>query len=113
MMLSFRHSGALPGAAQVSIFLGEKYAGQTLRYLYYNEVSGKLELLQTVLVDSNGYFNVTQDHCSSYAIARFATSDVPKTGDTSPVLMWWIIGGIAATGLIVTLFWGRKKHPRP
>lgn len=102
MMLEFLHSGALPGEAQVTIDVGVDYAGQTLRYLYYNTETGKLELVQTALVDALGHMTVTQDHCSSYGVARLIRG-VPETGDNTPLLLWWALVGACAAGLLALL----------
>jgi hypothetical protein len=105
LMLEYLHSGALPGVSEISIDVGVKYAGQLMRYLYYNPMTAKLELVQTVLVDANGRVTVTQDHCSSYGIARLGTDSVPKTGDNNPLTLWWILAGISTVGLLALLLW--------
>ncbi|NCB31204.1 MAG: hypothetical protein EOM66_07320 [Clostridia bacterium] len=113
LMLQFIHSGPLPGTAQVSIYVGTQYAGQSLQYLYYNPQAGKLEPMQTATVDTNGYITVTQDHCSSYAVTFYGPIDIPKTGDSEPGIWGWLIAGISAWGMIAILTsWGpKRKHP--
>ena len=103
LMLEFKHSGTLPGEAQISIYVGTAFAGQTMEYLYYNPENGKLQCEQTAVVDANGYLTVTQDHCSSYGVAKIKGDDVPKTGDGSMVLVWWVLGGCCALGLLILL----------
>ena len=109
LMFEFIHSGALPGEAQITIDIGINYAGQTLRYLYYNPLTGKVELLDTVPVDAEGRVTVTQDHCSSYALARFSREGVPQTGDNTPLALWWSLAGLCTVGLLTLLFWYFKK----
>ncbi|HWR41438.1 MAG TPA: cell wall-binding repeat-containing protein [Patescibacteria group bacterium] len=79
MVLSFNHSGALPGEAAITVKAGSQYAGQTLHYYYLNEITGQLEYRQSVIVDQNGLVTVTQDHCSDYV---FLTKKLPGTGDS-------------------------------
>ena len=110
LMLEFVHSGALPGEAQICIYVGTQYIGQTMEYLYYNTVSGKLQCVQTAVVDAKGCITVTQDHCSSYGVARLQSDDVPKTGDSSLVLVWWVLAGIFATGLLIVILWSVQKE---
>lgn len=114
LMLAFNHDGPLPGVAQITIFVGKQYAGELMEYLYYDPEICKLECEQTAVVDANGYITVTQDHCSSYGVSRIKPDRVPQTGDTSPLLLLWVLVGISATGLAVMLvlsFW-RRKHPQ-
>jgi len=112
LMLEFKHSGALPGEAQISLYVGTVYSGQNMEYLYYNPLTGKLSCEQTAVVDLNGYITVTQDHCSSYGVARVKADEVPKTGDDSLVLVWWVLAGVCALGLLTTLAWCILKRKR-
>ncbi|MCB8816711.1 cell wall-binding repeat-containing protein [Desulfosporosinus shakirovi] len=68
LVLSFKHSGALPGEAAITVKAGSRYAGQTLHYYYYNESTDQLEFRQSVSVDSQGFVTVNQDHCSDYVL---------------------------------------------
>lgn len=112
LMFEFLHSGALPGEAEITIKLDKKYAGEVLRYLYYNPVTGKLELIQTVTVDPDGNVTFTQDHCSSYALARLGAKNVPKTGDQTPLALWWTVTGSCAIGLLALLVQQRRRKRR-
>lgn len=59
-MLDFNHSGALPGEAQIHIFVGKQHAGKTLHYRYFNSKTGKMKIVQSVTVDADGYVTVRQ-----------------------------------------------------
>ena len=110
LMLEFSHSGALPGKAHISIFVGKQYVGKTMKYMYYNPKTDELETIQTAEVDKNGYITVTQDHCSSYAVALYEVDDSPKTGDSSSNLLWWLLAGISASGILAILvLWNVKR----
>ncbi len=106
LMLEFIHSGALPGEAQISIYIGDIYAGQTMCYLYYNPLTGKLDLVQLVVVDEYGWIAVAQDHCSSYCIARLNMALMPQTGDDAIPALWWTLACLCAAGLLA-LIWSR------
>ncbi len=110
LMLDFNHSGALPGEARIRIFVGTQYAGETLYYNYYNPQTGKLEYLQSVTVSADGYVTVRQSHCSSYAFTVGSADDIPKTGDDSSVLFWWLLCGLSAASIITLVLWARRKN---
>ncbi len=113
LMLEFKHDGPLPGEMQISIYVGKKYAGETVEYLYYDPEVCKLQCEQTAVVDANGYITVTQDHCSSYGVSRVKPDGVPKTGDASPVFLLWALVGVSATGLLVMLLLSIRRRKRP
>ena len=100
LMLDFNHSGALPGEAQIRVFVGKQYAGKTLHYKYFNPETGKLEFMQSVTVDANGYVTVKQSRCSSYALTVYNADDIPETGDNSTPWIWWLLCGLCAAGVM-------------
>lgn len=85
--LNFKHHGDLPGPAKVKINaadLGFK-AGDKVWLYYYNESTKQMEYqAKDLVVDENGYVEITITHCSTYALTKsVVTSAVenPKTGD--------------------------------
>ena len=109
LMLDFNHSGALPGEAQIRIFVGNQYAAETLHYDYYNPQTGKLEFMQSVTVGSDGYVTVKQSHCSSYALTMYDADNVPETGDNSAPWIWWLLCSLSVAGVITLTLWRRQK----
>ena len=109
LMLDFNHSGALPGEAQIRVFVGKQYAGKTLHYKYFNPETGKLEFMQSVTVDANGYVTVKQSRCSSYALTVYNADDIPETGDNSTPWIWWLLCGLCAAG-VMTLALLRRRN---
>lgn len=112
LMFEFLHSGLLPGEAQITMDVDKKYVGQVLRHLYYNPDTGKLDLIETLLVDPDGHVTFTQDHCSSYALARLRSDSVPKTGDSTPLVLWWTLAGVCTAGLLTLFIWRLRKKRR-
>lgn len=112
LMLQFLHDGPLPCEVEVAIDVGVAYAGQTLEYLYYDPLTGKLSCVQTAVVDALGWLKVKQDHCSSYAVARIRPAAVPDTGDRRFVLGWWLLTGASAAGLLALLACTLKQRSR-
>ena len=65
----YDYSGNLPGTAEIKIFVGNGYTNKKVKYGEYN--NGIVDPVEYV-VDGNGYFTATQDHCSDYV---FVLSD--------------------------------------
>ena len=64
--IDYNYSGKLPATASIKLYVGKEYAGKTL---YYSQVlEGGIKLIQSVVVDDDGYITVTQDHCSEYVL---------------------------------------------
>lgn len=76
--INFNYSGKLPGTANIRFYAGKQYAGQTLYYSLMNADNTFAEV-QAVVVDSDGYMTVKQDHCSNYVV----TKTEPKSADNS------------------------------
>ena len=87
--VDYNYSGKLPATASIKLYAGKEYAGKTL---YYSQVlEGGIKLIQSAVVDSDGYITVTQDHCSEYVLtteelkndgeAPNNTTEAPSTPD--------------------------------
>lgn len=112
LMLDFNYSGTLPGEAQIRVYVGTQYAGQTLYYYYYNPQTGRLEFMQSAKADKDGYVTVRQSRCSSYLFALYDKDDmddIPKTGDNSSNLVWWLLCGASAAGITALVVFGKLK----
>lgn len=100
VVVSFAHSGALPGKATIE--LAVDLADGTYYLYYYNEAAGKPELADMVTVkDGKATFSIT--HCSDYFISAQANlADSPRTGDTAVIpllLAVMLLSGAAALTL--------------
>ncbi len=66
LVINYNFSGTLPGEAVIKLQTGIQYAGRTLYYYFYNEASKQLELVQSAVVDAQGFATVKQSHFSDY-----------------------------------------------
>ena len=113
LMLNFNHSGALPGEAQISLYVGRQCAGDTLYYYYYNPQNRNLEYMQTAMVDADGYINVTQTHCSSYVLTLYdpyVLDNIPKTGDNGPNIPGWVLCCASVAGFLTLLILRKREN---
>lgn len=75
--IDYGYSGQLPAEAFIHMYVGTKYAGQTL---YYSQLLNdtSISVVQPAQVDAEGYITVKQSRCSSYLV----TSTEPKETET-------------------------------
>lgn len=98
------HNGEFGFTAQMQVPVGEKYAGMTVNFYYYNEASGELELIENSVVDENGMVALTFTHASDYVLVFDAAES-----SQSLVMMWVVITVITvmvAAGVFIVC---RKK----
>ncbi len=87
LSLEFGHSGNLPGKADIQFYVGTQYSGKSLYYYYYNPSDNRVTLMQPVVVNENGYAEVSQSHCSTFFVtAKRLDSiiEIPETGSFEP-----------------------------
>ena len=66
LSIDYAYSGKLPAKAEISIPVGADYAGKTL---YYSRIlENGVKLIDSAVVDKNGYITVSQDSCSDYIL---------------------------------------------
>lgn len=66
LSIDYAYSGKLPAKAEISIPVGADYAGKTL---YYSRVlESGVKLIDSAVVDKDGYITVSQDSCSDYIL---------------------------------------------
>ncbi len=79
--IQYNYSGELPGAAQITIPVDTKWAGQTLYYYEIMEDGSYRYTGQNAVVAEDGTYTVTQDHCSDYiALAKMLNTDNGENG---------------------------------
>lgn len=134
--IHFNYSGKLPATASITFYAGTDKEGQTL-YYYLCNADKSTTLIQSVVVDGNGYVTVKQEHCSDYILVseELKEKDVkieevnkqetttvetntqetkvaseiksPKTGDDTHVELYISMICICAIGLLLV---GMKKR---
>lgn len=110
------------GKVEVSIPLPEKYKGLNNLGIYYIDSNAKAEKLESKL--ENNCITFETDHFSTYALVaekqkatntpsqpeqQKPTTDNPKTGDNSSLMMSVLVFVVSGTTLIL-LFIRKKKH---
>lgn len=110
IQISLAHDGAFGFQADLKLNVGAKYKGKYAKLYYYNK-EGKLEYVQSDKVEADGTVVFTFKHASDYAIilSENANGAIPKTGDTSPVLLY-VYMMILAGGVVT--FVGRRRFFR-
>lgn len=96
LLITFAHSGDLPGKATVYIKASSQYKNNDILSLYYyNKNTGKLELVQKNIKVSGGYISFNITHCSEYFLAS------SMKGSTN---LWGIIGIIVISIIACMIF---------
>lgn len=109
LKVEFSHEGKLPGEAVISIKVPAAIAEKYEKLFYYQIMAdGSLKFVcDAPVVD--GVAKVTQDHCSDYVLLTEKLVEVPATGDSTNVALWFAIlalGALAIAGSVVM----RKKE---
>lgn len=103
LRVNFSYEGKLPATATITIPVGADYKNTTL-YYYQIMADGTLKYVCDAPVDANGNAKVTQDHCSDYVLLSEKVVDVPNTGDSTNVALWFAVlalGVAAIAGSVV------------
>ena len=85
------YEGQLPGPAKVKTYVGDKYAnGETIYLYYYNEDSGKIELVggRGLKVDG-GYVEYVLTHCSVYILTSKTPEEIGAEEEVESVKGEW------------------------
>ena len=120
LFLDFKHSGALPGKVNVSIYAEnafDRIEKEAFLY-YYNEETKKCEFVSKVTVNEYEEMVLTLDHCSRYVVSSVELDEAvltgnatvannrkldgePKTGETSYVVLASVMAIISLAGMMV------------
>ena len=83
VVVSFEHSGVLPGTAYVGIAV-DYAVGTPLYFYYYNPTTAGFEYQGSTVVENGGYAVVTLTHCSNYVLTTSPLHNMAITR-TAPV----------------------------
>lgn len=103
LIISFSHTGNLPGKATVEIKVDLADGNYSL--YYFNEQTQKAEFMQNVTV-KNGMVSFEITHCSDYFIAKelkLSQQDNPKTGHENAIPVSFILIISCAALVLVTV----------
>lgn len=117
LVVSFDHSGNLPGVANVTVNVGDKFKAGDKVYLYYINADGKVEYQEQVItVDENGNATFAISHCSDYvlsSVAPTAVEEMPGNGIVNTGINMAENGiafaGLAGCGALLGLAVMKKK----
>lgn len=84
LRINYDYSGELPGNAEISIPVGDKWIGKMLYYYQILEDGTYKYTGQKAIVDENGVYKIHQNHCSDYIItAEKLETDVDETNSNT------------------------------
>ena len=102
-VISFKHSGVLPGTAKI-ILENQKglLSKDKVKLFYFNEENSKLENKDTPVAISNDgkYIAFSIDHCSDYLVSAFKAAGEQVVSEPESFSVWLIVI-IAAGGVII------------
>lgn len=108
--LSFSHDGDLPGKASVYLRVSDWLKdGDTVNLYYYNEETGRPELVQKALTVKDNYITIEIEHCSDYILGNL---DIAQTGSSHTVIIVVVIIAVLVIGGVCTLIFLKKRKTK-
>lgn len=104
VLMTLSHDGAFGFNAVLNVNLGTDHDGKYANLYYYNPDTGKLELVDSVLVSADGVAAFNMKHASEYAITFTNKQQIAKTGPNMMLiglLIAIVIGGAGVIGFTV------------
>ncbi|MCI8668816.1 MAG: leucine-rich repeat domain-containing protein [Lachnospiraceae bacterium] len=115
--ISLTHNGHFGFTANLTLNVGNQYAGQDGN-LYYYDSDGKMVFINAGTIDNNGNVSLAFSHASDYAIVITKkqvsvmdgtdTATLPETGDTVPMKLFALL--VVSVGTIVFVNIMGKKN---
>ena len=104
--VSFNYHGDLPGVATIKIPTSKFDDNDRLNLYYYNDVTKKIETVQTNVMVMNGYVTFDIDHCSDYFLTLSIVKEASGKSNNGVVIIGMLIIIVGLVGY--TIFKGRK-----
>lgn len=102
-IISFKHHGALPSNAKITIYVGDEYKnGENLNLYYLDEKENKIEMIDRNIKVVSGYVEFEIEHCSDYFLTTNILSDEDVNKEI-PINMNYIIMGMCAIALFLVV----------
>ena len=77
--INFEHDGALPTGTKVKLYVGEKFANESIVNLYYyNKTEKLLESIKEGLIVKGGYIEFDLEHCSDYFVTMSTINNISE-----------------------------------
>lgn len=116
--ISLTHNGHFGFTANLTLNVGNQYAGQDGNLYYYNS-DGKMVFINAGTIDNNGNVSLAFSHASDYAIVITKkqvsvtdgtdTSILPETGDTVPMKLFALLAVSVGTIVFVNIMGKKNK----
>lgn len=116
--ISLTHNGHFGFTANLTLNVGNQYAGQDGN-LYYYDSDGKMVFINAGTIDNNGNVSLAFSHASDYAIVinkkqvsvtdGTDTSILPETGDTVPMKLFALLAVSVGTIVFVNIMGKKNK----
>lgn len=116
--ISLTHNGHFGFTANLTLNVGNQYAGQDGN-LYYYDSDGKMVFINAGTIDNNGNVSLAFSHASDYAIVITKkqvsvtdgtdTSILPETGDTVPMKLFALLPVSVGTIVFVNIMGKKNK----
>ena len=90
--INFKHDGTLPTGTKVKLYVGEKFANESIVNLYhYNKEEKLLEPIKEDLIVKSGYIEFDLEHCSDYFVTMSTIGSVNDDASSSSNMLLIII----------------------
>ena len=100
--INFEHDGDLPTGTKVKLYVGEKFANESIVNLYhYNKEEKLLESIKEGLIVKGGYIEFDLEHCSDYFVTMSTIGSANDNDKSSSNMLLIII--IVAILIIIGL----------
>lgn len=119
--ISLTHNGHFGFTANLTLNVGEQYAGQDGN-LYYYDSDGKMVFINAGTIDNNGYVSLAFSHASDYALVitqkqvsvmdETDTATLPETGDMVPMKLFALLVVSVGTIVFVNIMGKKNKIKR-
>ena len=116
--ISLTHNGHFGFTANLTLNVGNQYAGQDGN-LYYYDSDGKMVFINAGTIDNNGNVSLAFSHASDYAIVinkkqvsvtdGTDTSILPETGDAVPMKLFALLAVSVGTIVFVNIMGKKNK----
>lgn len=104
--VSFDYHGDLPSTATIKIPVSKFEEGKRLNLYYYNDVTNKIETIDTNIKVINGYVTFDIDHCSDYFLTLSIVKEASGKNNNGVIIIGMLV---VIVGLIGYTIFKNKK----
>lgn len=99
--VSFNYHGNLPSTATVKIPVTKFEDGKRLNLYYYNDVTNKIETIDSNIKVINGYVTFEIDHCSDYFLTLSIVKEASSKNNNGMIIIGMLVVIVALVGYTV------------